>query len=489
MTPITDTPGLPGYSADIVDTSSGGSLSADTGTAFVLGFTEKGPDAPTPVRSLAEFVTRFGGRTDGQLLYDTLDVAFREGLSQAVVVRVLGDAKAKATASIYDQSGSTSGDIALSATAKDYGAGGNKLNVEAVYTASPAGVVFKVSHDVDGLLETSPSFATRAEAVAWASDYVTLALGVSNELPRSQTVSLSGGADDHASADDDNWQASLDLLVKELGPGQVAMPGRTTDAAHLQLAAHAAAFYRNPVLDFDDTAVVADLVADAGAVSGADGDRYCGAFGPWLVVPGIAAGTTRTVPASAAMLGLIARVEQANGGNSNVAAAGERYPLRYVTALTQDAFSDAERATLNGAGFNVLREIDGEIVVYGYRSLADPINDPEWVQFSGSREMCALAAKLGAVLRMFVFEQIDGRGLKLAELGGLLAGVCLADYNLGALYGATPEEAFEVDTGAAVNTPSSLAAGQLKAAVRARTSPFAEQAEITVTHVNSAEAL
>lgn len=490
MTPITDTPGLPGYSADIVDTSSGGSLSADTGTAFVLGFTEKGPVTPTPVRSLAEYVAIFGDRVSYGYLYDTLDVAFREGLAQAYVQRVVGPSPVKGTIKLFDASGSTDpGDVSIIATAKNYET--NELNLEVVNTAGS--VVLIVTDDDEGTIETLGPFTTRAEIVAATSETFTFALGASTEVPRTASAaSASGGTDDHSNATDTEWAAALAKLTKELGPGQVAMPGRTTDTAHLQLAAHAAAFNRVAVLDFDDTATVADLLADADAVTGTTGDRNSAGFGPWAIVPGITAGTTRTVPYSAIQLGLIARAEARTDGNSNVAAAGEKFGdgiSRYATGLTQAAFSDADRARLNLAGYNVARLIDGKVVTYGYRSLADRVNDPEWVQFSGSREVCALAQEAGAVLRQFVFEQIDGKGHKLAELHGAIAGICKKHYDRGSLYGATAGDAYEVDTGPAVNPLAQLAEGIVKASIRARTSPTAEQVELEITHANSAEAL
>lgn len=484
MTPLLEN--LPGYAVDIVDEASGGSLAADTGTAFVVGFTEKGPSTPTVIRSLAEYVSVFGDRVSYGYLYDVADVFFREGGSQMVIARVLGPSAAKGTASLYDTSGSTSGDISIDVTAKEYEP--NELNVEVVNTAGS--VVITVSADDDGTLETLGPFTTRAEIASATSSYLVFALGVSTEMPRTQgPTSLTGGSDDHASATDTHWATAIAKFTKELGPGQVAAPGRTSDTCHSQLRAHSAEFFRPAILDFDDTAVVADLVADADAVRGDEGDRYCAAFGPWAVVPGVTAGTTRTVPYSAIQLGKIAAVEEANGGNSNVAAAGELYPSSYAIGLSQSAFSDANRATLNEAGYNVARVIDSKVVTYGYRSLADPTNDPEWVHFSGSREMCSLAQAAGAILRRFVFAQLDGRGHKLAEIHGQLAGLCKKHYDQGALYGETAEEAFEIDTGPAVNPLAQLAAGQVKAAVRARTSPLAEQIEVEITHVNSAEAL
>lgn len=479
---------LPQTNVLIADEAAGGSIAGSTSTFFLFGFTEKGTtEELIPIRSMAEAARKLGSRESySTMVYDSLETFLREGGSLAYVGRVVGPSPVKASSSIYDQSGSTSGDISLTATAKEYGAGGNKLNVEAVYSGGT--VYFKVSDDDDGLLETSPVFSTKADAVAWDSDYIVLTSGVSSELPRSQSVSLSSGADDHSNAVDAQWADALELATKDYGPGQVAFPGRTTDAAHLQLLAHAEAFHRNPLIDFDDTAVAADLVTDAEALTGEDGDRFSAGFAPWAIIPGATAGTTRTVPYSAVQAGLIARAE-ALGNLPNVAAAGELGRCRYVIGLSQTAWSDADRELLNDAGVNVAIVRNGEVRTYGYRSLADPTTDPEWAQFSGSREVCAIAHEAGEVLERFLFSQLDGRGLKIAECGGVITNICQEHYAADALYGATAEEAYNVDVGPSVNTPETIAAGQLNAALRLKTSPFAESVSLTVTKINSSESL
>jgi hypothetical protein len=47
-------------------------------------------------------------------------------------------------------------------------------------------------------------------------------------------------------------------------------------------------------------------------------------------------------------------------------------------------------------------------------------------------------------------------------------------FNLGALYGASAEEAFAVDTGPQVNTLATIAAQEVHAVVRVKVSPFGE---------------
>jgi hypothetical protein len=61
----------------------------DTGTLFIVGEAAEGPlDAPTLVRSIADFETTYGDRTGDTIpLYDYLDAYFREGGQRAYVGR------------------------------------------------------------------------------------------------------------------------------------------------------------------------------------------------------------------------------------------------------------------------------------------------------------------------------------------------------------------------------------------------------------------
>jgi hypothetical protein len=84
----------------------------------------------------------------------------------------------------------------------------------------------------------------------------------------------------------------------------------------------------------------------------------------------------------------------------------------------------------------------------------------------------ALEADAAEKAEPFVFTQITKA--KIAEYQGVLTGMLLGYYNLGALFGDTPAEAFVVDTGSTVNTPESLAERKLSAVIGVRMTEFAE---------------
>jgi hypothetical protein len=177
--------------------------------------------------------------------------------------------------------------------------------------------------------------------------------------------------------------------------------------------------------------------------------------------------------------GLMARNDSA-GVSQNQPSAGDRGVFRSALSVTQ-TWTDAERSTLNAAGVNVIRDMWQQTKVYGYRTTADPAADARWIPLSNSRLHRAIVAKAGAVGERFVFREIDGNGRLFAEFQSALIGeVCLPFYLAGSLYGSTPDEAFFVDVGSAINTPTTIGNNELHAVITARMSPFGEEVDIEI---------
>ena len=101
----------------------------------------------------------------------------------------------------------------------------------------------------------------------------------------------------------------------------------------------------------------------------------------------------------------------------------------------------------------------------------------------------AIAHEADAVAENYVFRQIDGGRRVFAALESDLVGVCLRYFNLGALFGDTPEEAFAVDTGEQVNTLATIAAQEIHAVIRLKASPFGEWVAIDIVKVPIQQAL
>lgn len=264
---------------------------------------------------------------------------------------------------------------------------------------------------------------------------------------------------------------SLEAFSRDLGPGQVAAVGAEAAADHVALMAHAATANRTALLDAPDgttAAAAVTLFATSRTEPGAD---RSGAFVGWLDVPGVGgSGATRSVPPSALVAGLIARNDARYSVND--APAGDRGYARYALTARAGRFTDAERSALNDGGVNPVRQgFDGP-QLYGFRSVS---SDEAWRFLSNSRLRMALEARLAARAEQFLFRTVDGKGYVLAELRGVLLAELAAEYQRGALYGATADEAYDVTVDA---DPTTLAAGEVYGVAEARFSPYAERVRL-----------
>lgn len=477
----------PGHTVVIGDRPAANTAAPSTANGFMVGYTEKGGTDPILLLSLADAENKIGGRvTDAPLLYDSLDTAFREGATAIYVRRIIGGSAKAATKPLLDSESKT----VIVLTADSVGAWGNELKAESKASGANFTITIKLAGTV---VEATPSFATSAEAITWLnanSNYVTAAAGEKTGDPKDQTIELKEGDDKHGTATTGNLEEALDALDRDLGPGQVAAPGFTAETVQKALLEHAAETNRRALIDLVDTDDPDELVEDSTALRGVEGSaaRFGAAFAPWAIIPGLSLGTTRTVPYSAVQMGLIARSE-AEGNNPNKAAAGKRGRARYAQELTA-AFSNEQRSDLNDAGVNAAILVRGTVTTFGNRTLTNPTTDPQWKSFSASRVVMGVAAKAGEVMENYDFEQIDGHGYVFKALEGDLAGdACMPYYIDNALYGQTPAEAFQVNTGPDVNTPATIEAEEIKAQIVIRVSPTGERLEVEVVKVASTESI
>lgn len=491
---------LPGHEVLIADSPRPRSNEGETGQALVIAEAARGPASPRAVTSLQSFVETFGGRVAYSTLYDWAETFFREGGSRLWVSRVVSDTSVTAFTDLVDAVPAAT----LRVRAAGPGDYGNALRVIVLTSVDDAAIPvgsFAIRITDGGVtVETSPVFADKAEAIGWAATnavHFTLSdLAGAGDPVRvaAPGTLLATGADNRGAITDAEWTEALARLTADLGAGQVCAPGRTTSAIHLALLEHARTRNRHAVLDLADTPTVATLIAAAQAANAAPnaGGRFGRAVWPWAVVPGLTAYSTRLVPYSAVECGLIARVDAA--GNPNQASAGEpEGAARWALGLSQDtrSLTDADRESLNEAGVTVALVFGdgGGPVTYGNRTLRGRAQDPLWVQSSGSRLAMAIAASGGPIVRAHVHKQIDGKRVRQGQLAGELGVMLGRLYDKGAIFGDTPDDAYAVDTGPQVNTPETIAAGQLRAHVSFRASPGAERVTLELVRVAVTEAV
>lgn len=280
-------------------------------------------------------------------------------------------------------------------------------------------------------------------------------------------------------------QAALDLLIADYGPGQVANIGETPGATFSAIAiADAVLKNRVALLDVNSTdTTTALLTTFSGTLAGLATPDYAAAFGPWVNVPppsGSVGGTARTVPASAVIAALCARVEAL--GNPNRAAAGRDFPLQYATGFVYNV-PKADRETLLNAGLNTFGTIYGVLENYGFQTpVALDVNNPYW-QFNVARTRMWIQARAQAIGENYVFKPIDAQGLVAKALEGDLTSMLADLYAANGLYGATPAQAYKVVVSSAVNTVNSVAQGQLHAVMEVRPSLHAKSVIIELVTV------
>lgn len=466
---------LPGPVVTSGEDSAASSLPTDISTVFIVGLSEQGPiDAPSVATSFGQFKNVAGAREGNSMLWDWVDTHFRCGGAKVVWARLKGASAKFASGKLAGASTE-----ALKVTATSVGEWANDLDVVvSVVETTKRKIVVKL----DGAVVQELTFSTNEEAISWASTspYIRLA-DLGGGLPKAATLELAGGTDDRGSVSESDWKAALDLFTADYGPGKVITPGHTTATAAENVMAHCEANGRVGRLDGID-GPIAESESLAATLRAQGTARYAGGpFWPWAQVKGLAPSTTRTVPWSAVDTGMAAR-NASRGLSPNDATAGtDGIAPEFVVGLSQAALLDGPREKANDAGVNVARAMEGTIRTYGYRTLVNPLIDATWLDLANADTDACIKAKCKAIGERFVFKTIDGRGQLASKFAAAISGEVLAPlYDAGALFGETPEEAYEVRVGPDVNTPETINEGKLRAIVVVKMSEFAERVEIEI---------
>jgi hypothetical protein len=275
---------------------------------------------------------------------------------------------------------------------------------------------------------------------------------------------------------------TLDAALAALpaGPGQVVAPEVVASADMITLVS--GAWSRGKVALLNGPAGATDTALttlQAAVRSGTDG-RGAAIFADYATVAVPGGNTTTPVPWSVIVAGLVARNDRIFL-NPNIAAAGKNGIADPVVLGLQDPRTDARIQTLNGVQVNAAKNVNGSIRNYGFRTLADLTTLPQWWDLSGARTVMAFRAQSAAIDEEFVFAQIDGRHQTLDRYESALRAAAKTLFDVGALWGDSPADAYSVDVGPTINPVQGLAAGQLNAQVRLKTSPFAEHVITNIT--------
>ena len=278
-------------------------------------------------------------------------------------------------------------------------------------------------------------------------------------------------------------------LLEEIGEGEVsilAAPGRSDPLSHEALLSYCERMGNcvaicDPPLDVRNTELLKVVETAAVPTKGKDKDKdkdkdaggatapksagglrprnplggLATLYFPWIYVADALnpKGELVAVPPSGHMAGVWARTDSTIG----VHKAPANMPIAGALNLTYRVTS-AEQATLNSMGINCIRYFPTEgMLVWGARTLAE--ESSEWRYLNVRRLIIMIEESIKRATRWVVFESNDRTLWKTirSEINGFLMNV----YRDGALMGATAEEAFFIKCDEEINTPESIAMGQV----------------------------
>jgi phage tail sheath protein FI len=202
----------------------------------------------------------------------------------------------------------------------------------------------------------------------------------------------------------------------------------------------------------------ADEGPKKGGLLPAQSDRgFTSVYFPWITVLDPIDDVLVNVPPSGHMAGIWARTDASRGVHKAPANETVNGALNLTYRLTRD-----EQGVLNDVGVNCLRLFARSgIRVWGARTRADPAN--EWRYLPVRRLFNMIEESIVEGTTWIVFEPNDRTLWKhiRRDIGAFLTRV----WRDGALFGATPEEAFFVKCDEETNPPDVIDAGQVVAVV------------------------
>lgn len=267
-----------------------------------------------------------------------------------------------------------------------------------------------------------------------------------------------GAADDTANLTQADWQEAIDALRPIDDVNFIALPDSTEPAVQLALLTHCTQM-RDRVAIFDTPPGLTPRGPGANALERAQLLQEENGFGalyyPWLHVPRIDSGLV-LVPPSGHVAGIYARADAVQG----VHLAPANFTVNGAIGVERK-LTNEQQGPLNVAnGVNVLRVLpgSGRPVVWGARTTSGQGNTA-WQYVNVRRLMLFIEESIEEGIRWAVFKPND-RSL-WAGLSRTIGAFLTSVWKDGALFGATPEEAFYVRIDDALNPRSEQELGRL----------------------------
>jgi phage tail sheath protein FI len=241
----------------------------------------------------------------------------------------------------------------------------------------------------------------------------------------------------------------------------VAIPGHTDQASQSAVIDHCRDLNlqdRFAILD-GNTGSDVDYSNKAGVVAVGDSD-YAAVYFPWIKIfdPGQKLKEPKgdgrfLVPTSGHLAGVYARVDTSRGVHKAPANEVVRGALDVEHLLGRE-----DQAGLNPDGVNVIRKFNGNITVWGARTLGGEANN-EWKYVNVRRLFLFLRESIDEGTQWVVFE--PNTPDLWAKITRNVTAFLTNVWRAGALFGATPQEAFYVKCDEETNPPEVREAGQV----------------------------
>jgi hypothetical protein len=472
----------PGVYVEEVEAGSRPIEGVGTATAAFVGLAARGPtNAPTLVTNWAQFVSTFGDFIEGSYLAHAVYGYFLNGGGSCYVVRIGGDAQMPvARAELTSRADEKLAGYRISAI--EPGPAGNQISVEIGEAADAAEDTFRLTVSAPGRdTETFDNVSTKrgktnvVTVVKEQSKLIQLeeigSAGAVERIPARGKVSLTGadGAKPVRLTPDDYVGDPADRT----GFGGLEAIDQVTMLAVPDLMA----VYQKGAIDLDGVQAVqqamiahCELMGDRVAIldappglnaqqvrewrvdkAGYD-SKYATLYWPWVKVQDPLTSQSVMVPPSGHIAGIWARNDDTRGVHKAPANETIRGALGLELQITK-----GEHDQLNPTGVNCIRAFPGRgIRVWGARTLS---SDPAWRYLNVRRLFNFVEESILEGTQWVVFEPND---LNLWQrVKRTLNAFLVRVWRDGALFGATPQEAFYVKCDAETNPPEVVEAGQL----------------------------
>jgi uncharacterized protein len=265
---------------------------------------------------------------------------------------------------------------------------------------------------------------------------------------------LTGGQDDDITQiQASHYRQAIDALEKVDDVNVLCVPDRTDQEIQAYMITHCEKMQdRFAILDPQPNATLSGIVTQRTQVGSDNG--YAALYYPWVVIANPVASGRIKVPPSGHIAGVYARTDNSRG----VHKAPANEPMRGVLDLER-VLTDDEQGPLNEQGIDVLRAFSGRgIVIWGARTIA-PSDRTQWRYINVRRLLLFIEESIQEGTQFAVFEPNDLAlwGKVKRQVTEFLTRV----WRDGALFGATPDQAFQVRVDEELNPPEVRALGQL----------------------------